>query len=164
MEINLKHPLAHLPNEQRHEARERGLTQRRTGRPKKNLPRNWRERVYAVCSKPFLVADLAVAMGMSQRTFDERRAAHPEVNEAIAQAKACMHKQLVEPLYKRALRGDSESARWLLAKTFPVEYGDKPQGGISVNVGVALPRPMTEDEYRRLFAKPIEAKVNDATD
>lgn len=169
--IDLRDPINSLPTEDRAALKELGLTGARgpLGKPRKALPKNWRERIAAVASRPHTAAEVAKVLGISIRTFFNHLSdPKSDVKDVYELARTLLHRRLITPIEASALNGEVEDAKWLLARLWPDVYGpgaiNAPRTAVNVNVqnNFQLPKPLSAKEYAALFKPAIEGEVKPA--
>lgn len=112
------------------------------------------------------VVDTAIAqrLGMAKSTFRAVRTRQPEVEDALAAGRANLESDLVDVLVKKAQKGDTVAAIFLLKGMFAwSDKGDTPPpsvihvSGADVKVEVA-PR-LSEQQFRELLDRrgPVES-------
>ena len=94
---------------------------------------------------------IARGLGLAYGTWRRILKDDADARTLWAEAQAAERDQIVGKLHDRAMEGDTNAARFLLA----ARHGLRENGGTSDDsrspVTINLPAPMTETQYRRLF-------------
>jgi hypothetical protein len=120
--------------------------------PKKKPPANAIEIIAATACRGCSEKSIAFALGISFDTWLRWREDHPELKQALDQARAVEHDALVGVLFEKAMTGDSVAAMFLLKCRH--NYRD---GGVtiednrSVRIGVMLPASLNAEQYKQII-------------
>ena len=94
---------------------------------------------------------IARGLGLAFATWRKILANDTDAKQLWDEARAAERDQIVSKLHDRAMEGDTNAARFLLA----ANHGMRENGGTGDDsrspVTINLPAPMSEAQYRRLF-------------
>ncbi len=133
--------------------------ERRRARPNTKIPANYLSLIREAMSLPYSIADLPAILGISENNFaTKRKEDGGKINHAIQVGRAKLKENLVGPLYKQAMAGDTDMAKWLLTRIFPGDFNPNTKKHIEAAVQdnrvvqiVQMPSALTPDQYAELI-------------
>lgn len=124
------------------------------GRPKKNLPRNWREAIAPAVEAGATLADVAHVLDVSVDTVRRWRDEAPEFREALAEGKRVEEKALVNRLHEIAMSDASTaaaSAMFLLKTRHGYREGGPAEGEAPrLSITFQMPAALDPLDYARV--------------
>lgn len=132
------------------------LPAKKTGRPRKNPPRNAVELIHDLAADGFSVRGVAARLGTSQDTLRLWFERHPKLQEAFEQGREAERYALHNKAFQMAMEGNISALMFLLKARHGYREGDQGDTANRVSINFTLPGALPMAQFIEGEAVQVE--------
>jgi hypothetical protein len=133
------------------------------GRPEKLPPGDAHKIVLKLAARGCNETTIAYGLGIGVKTWRKWKKDHPELLEALELGRAREHDKLFGVLYRKAIKGDTIAAMFLLKCRHNYKEGSTTfvEDNRRIQIGIILPQSLTPEQYQQIVNIPLKEIEHD---